>query len=363
MKQKKAIRKILVLSLWFIVISGMATLLLASSRRQKEHVCSAVLIGIKGSGEKFYVEKSDVRRMIELGANGSLLKRPVTGFDLSRLEKMLEASAWIRNAELYFDSKDALHVLVEEREPVARVFTVEGASFYMDSSGHRMPLLDKVSARLPVVTGFTDARKFRARDSALLERVKEVSCFIYGDKFWNAQIGQIDITADGSFELIPVIGDHVIRLGDGAGVEDKLKRLFVFYQQVLRRTGFNKYAALDVQFDGQVVAIHKGESSPVDSILLQKNIQELVNRTSLQVVEDDMLPVEAPMVRTDTASQKISLSVPVKTDPNPAIAKKTASGNAHQPSRSVGTTGARKESRAGKQNRTNRPKAVMQRRG
>jgi cell division protein FtsQ len=316
-KRKTLIRKLLVLSAWFLVVSGMATLLIAASRKQKEHVCTEVLVGIQGSGEKFYVEKSDVLRMIELSANGSLLKRSVTAFDLSRLEKMLEHSAWIKNAELYFDSKDALHVLVEEREPVARVFTVEGASFYIDSSGHRMPLLDKLSARVPVVTGFTDAKKWKAKDSTLMDEVKQVAEFIYSDKFWNAQIGQIDITPDGSFELIPVIGDHIIKLGDGQHVAEKLGRLFVFYKQVMSKTGFNKYAALDVQFDGQVVAVHKGETSAVDSIQLQKNIEELVNRANLQVVEDDMLPEEAPLL-SPSDSAAAQHSVPVKTDPNPA---------------------------------------------
>ena len=53
--------------------------------------------------------------MIELNANGSLLKRSVTAFDLSRLEKMLEHSAWIKNAELYFDSKDALQRFKDDK--------------------------------------------------------------------------------------------------------------------------------------------------------------------------------------------------------------------------------------------------------
>ena len=307
------------LAAWFVVISGMATLLIAANRKQRAHVCREVLIGIRGSGDKFFIEKADVLKMIELTANGSLLKRSVTAFDLSRLEKTLERSAWIKNAELYFDSKDGLHVLVDEREPIARIFTVEGASFYMDSSGHRMPLLDKITARVPVVTGFTDAKKWGASGMTLLAQVKEVAGFVYADKFWNAQIGQIDITRDGSFELIPVIGDHIIKLGEGTNVEEKLNRLHVFYKQVLSKAGFNKYAALDIQFDGQVVAVHKGETSVVDSIQLQKNIQDLVSRASLQIVEDDMLPEEAPMMyATDTiVRNKKNNSVPVKTDPDP----------------------------------------------
>jgi hypothetical protein len=65
------------------------------------------------------------------------------------------------------------------------------------------------------------------------------------------------------------------------------------------------------------VAVHKGETSAVDSIQLQKNIEELVNRANLQVVEDDMLPEEAPLL-SPSDSAAAQHSVPVKTDPNPA---------------------------------------------
>jgi cell division protein FtsQ len=256
---------------------------------------------------------------MEKTAAGSLLQRDITAINLKRLEDGLKTNPWIRNAELYFDNKDALHVFVEEREPIARVFTTEASSFYMDSSGARMPLLDKMSIRVPVVTGFMSNRKFTAADSALLQQTKQVVQFIHGNEFWNAQIGQIDITPERKFELIPVIGDHMIRLGDGENVEEKLSRLFVFYKQVLSKVGFNKYAALDVEFDGQVVAIKKQPTSPVDSIQLQKNIEDLMNKANMQNIDDDMLPDQSlTAALTDTTVSKTAAQVnPVSTKTNP----------------------------------------------
>ena len=294
---------------WLLVISGITTLLVAANRKEKEHVCKDILIGIKGNEGKFYVEKEDVLKLMEKTANGSLLQRNITAINLRRLEDGLKTNPWIRNAELYFDSKDALHVFVEEREPIARVFTTQGSSFYMDSSGARMPLLDKMSIRVPVVTNFTSARRFDAADSALLQQTKSIVQFIYGNKFWNAQVGQIDITPDRKFELIPVIGDHIIKLGDGENIEEKLNRLYVFYKQVMSKVGFNKYAALDVAFNGQVVAIRKEPTSPVDSIQLQKNIEELMNRANMQNIEDDMLPDQTLTTLADTTVSKTAAQV------------------------------------------------------
>ena len=327
LKKKKIIRKVLVLGGWLLVISGITTLLIAANRKEQVHVCKDIFVGIKGNEGKFYVEKEDVLQLLQKTVSGSLLQKPVTSINLARLEAGLKTNPWIRNAELYFDSKDALHVFVEEREPVARVFTTSGNSFYMDSSGARMPLLDKMSIRVPVVTGFTNARKFNAGDSALLQQTKRVAQFIYGSPFWSAQVGQIDITPEGKFELIPVIGNHLIKLGMGENVEQKLNNLYVFYKQVMSKVGFDKYAALAVEFDGQVVGIKKEPTSPVDSIQLKKNIEELVNRANMQNLEDDMLP-DQTLTATQLDSTVSTIEVPVmpasigtastKTNPNPA---------------------------------------------
>lgn len=309
------------LSGWLLVITGITTLLVAANSKRKEHLCKDILVGIKGNEGKFYVEKEDVLKLMEKTMSGSLLQRVVETINLAQLEKGLKMNPWIKNAELYFDSKDALHVFVEEREPIARVFTTQGSSFYMDSSGARMPLLDKMSIRVPVITGFTSARKFNTADSALLQQTKQVAQFIFSNEFWNAQVGQIDITSKRKFELIPVIGDHIIKLGEGENVEEKLNRLFVFYKQVMSKVGFNKYAALDVEFNGQIVAIKKEPTTPVDSIQLKKNIEELMNRASMQNIDEDMLPDQtlttAKVDSTVSITAAQTNSVSTKTNSNP----------------------------------------------
>jgi cell division protein FtsQ len=89
------------------------------------------------------------------------------------LEDRLENDTWIRNAELFFDNKQVLQVMVEEREPVARIFTMGGNSYYIDSSGAHLPLSDKVSIRVPMFTSFpSEGRRLRRRDSLLMDEIK-----------------------------------------------------------------------------------------------------------------------------------------------------------------------------------------------
>ncbi|MFL5809697.1 MAG: cell division protein FtsQ/DivIB [Flavisolibacter sp.] len=351
MERKKIIRKIIVLTAWFLVISGITTLLIAANRKQKTHLCGEVLIGFKGSGEKFFVEKDDVLKLIEKCAHGSLIRKPVTSVDLRLIEKVLETNPWISKADLYFDSEDGLHVLVNEREPVARVFTIAGNSFYIDSSGHKMPLLEKMSIRLPVVTGFTNARKWNSDDSSMVDQVKKLVSFIGSHAFWQAQIGQIDITADKKFELIPVIGNHVIQIGDASNLEEKMNRLYVFYKQVLSKVGFNKYAAINVQYKGQVVAVNKGETSAVDSVQLLKNIWELMNNGNQQETEDGITdePNTSDIKNDSTVSKTATQikSVSTKTNPNPLLIRQTNSNPAKTNSKPI------------EEKKLRQPKAVM----
>jgi cell division protein FtsQ len=203
--------------------------------------------------------------------------------------------------------------LVAERDPIARVFTIAGKSFYIDSAGMRMPLLPGVSARLPVITGFPAAKKLNQQDSALLRAVTGIAQYVNENRFWQAQIAQIDITPAGTFELMPVIGNHIIRIGNAENLEEKLDRLFLFYKQVLTQTGFDKYGIVDVQFNNQVIGIKSKITSAVDSIQLQKNIEELIERTKLQATADSMALVQAKeaALQKDTAVVQPPVTVPV----------------------------------------------------
>ena len=140
--------------------------------------------------------------VIAPGGNNSVKGRSIQSFDLRRLEETLEKNIWIKDAELFFDNNNMLRVNITELTPVARIFTVSGHSFYIDSSSTRLPLSDKMSVKLPVVTNFpTEATRLSSADSLLMQQLKHLSVYIGKDDFWMAQIAQIDITPQRTFEI------------------------------------------------------------------------------------------------------------------------------------------------------------------
>ena len=87
--------------------------------------------------------------------------------------------------------------------------------------------------------------------------------------------------------MIPVVGNHRVMLGDGSDIASKFHRLYLFYDQVLKNIGFDKYKKIDVQYANQVVA-ERTEFNKIDSIALRKNISDLLEqvRNMNDAIED-----------------------------------------------------------------------------
>ena len=275
--KKYTFRKILVISVWILLGSGTIVLLVAAITKKNNEQISGLEINIRGVQNNYFIDKKDVIKILEK-TNGKILEKAVaSSLDLTAMENALQKDQWIKKAEMFFDNNNVLQIKVTEREPVARIFTSTGTSFYMDSSLTRLPLSDKFSARLPVFTNFpTEVIVLTKQDSILLKEIKLLSEFIGNDPFWMAQIDQIDITPARTFELIPKLGNQVIRFGNTDNYEEKFNKLLAFYKQVQTRIGWNRYSILDLQFKSQVIGVNRNaQEIKMDSlraIQIMKNI-------------------------------------------------------------------------------------------
>ena len=286
---KVNIRKIVSVTLWCIVGAGVLVLLGASINYRNSKTCKGYKIDISGPSGELFIDRKDITEMLAPAGAGSgkWQDKAIPSFDLRRMESVLEKNVWIKDAQLFFDNNGILRINVLEREPVVRIFTEGGNSFYIDSSGAELPLSDRRTARLPVFTGYPAPKvRLHGEDSVLTVQIRQLGQYIQKDPFWMAQIDQVNITPSKTFELIPTVGNHLIEFGDGSDYEQKFHRLFVFYKEVLSRTGFDKYSRIDVEYAGQVVAVKKGsEGTRSDSLQGMKNIQQLI-RSARQLQPD-----------------------------------------------------------------------------
>jgi cell division protein FtsQ len=283
-KGKNDTRKLLTSILWLVVgIATVALLVSAVYNKENKH-CKGVEITISGVTNNFFIDKNDVYTIIKNNGGDSTQHIALSNINLKLIEKELEKDVWVKNAELYFDNNNILKVTVEEREPVARIFSNTGSTFYIDSSCKVLPLSDKFSARLPIFTGLnSNVESLSNADSLLLNDIKNIAIKINADTFLTAMIAQIDIVAKNNFEFIPNIGKQKILFGDAAEVDAKLNKLKLFYKNVIAQTGWNKYSTINLQYKNQVVASLRGVADVLsDSLQTMQMMQRIVDDATLR---------------------------------------------------------------------------------
>lgn len=253
-------KKRLIQAIWILVGIGTIVLMGAAMQHKNRKKCADIRIEITGIEDHMFIDEKDVLELIE--SKGKVTGTAIASLNLRAMETSLETNPWVRNAEMYIDNQQVLQVQIEERQPIARVFTLQGGSFYLDSSGMRLPLSDKLSARVAMFTGYpSDNIKLSKPDSVLLNDIVKIGQYVLADSFWMAQVAQIDIEPGRQFELIPVVGDHVVTIGNAEGLDAKFNRLYTFYKQAWLQKGIHYYERLNVQFDKQVVAIKRGTAA------------------------------------------------------------------------------------------------------
>lgn len=162
-----------------------------------------------------------------------------------QIEETLLKSPFVERAECYKTQSGLVCIQVRQRVPVVKVMADNGENYYIDSHASVMPE-NRFVNDLIIATGHIN-RKYAQK------HLSHVANYIMQDKFWQSQIVQINVLADGTMELVPRVGDHIIYIGAPEGVEKKLDRMRKFYLYGLNKAGWNKYSYINVEFDNQII--------------------------------------------------------------------------------------------------------------
>ena len=304
------IKQILFTIAWCIIAGAGIVLLVAAVRSKDVKLCKGVQIEIIDVSNNFFIDQADVLTIIKNFVGGTPEGRAIKKFNLGAIETNLEKDVWIKNAELFFDNNEILRVSVYEREPIARVFSTGGRSFYLDSSLKVLPLSEKFSARLPVFTGFAHNPEFLSKaDSNTFKAIRELSIALQADSFLMAMIEQVDITSQHHYEMIPKIGDQVIVLGNTENITEKLKKLKLFYKAVVTKVGWSKYSVINLQYKNQVVAKIRDAADNTSDSLRALQIMQLIAERSARQAADSVRIFTQETERASADSSMIQQSV------------------------------------------------------
>jgi cell division protein FtsQ len=227
-----------------------------TERKQETVSIGEVSVKIVNSEENHFLDESDVTSLMQLNMQRVRGAKP-DEVNLKAIEKKILKDPFIKDAELYTDLKGNLIVGVELRRPIARIVRNDGPDGYIAEDGTIMPVSDKFTARVILVSGpyvrkLLQQRNLNQNDEGarLLYLINQIR----DDEFWNAQITQLDIDSKGRITMLPQVGDERIEFGKAENEEVKLNKLKTFYKDVLPKTGWNKFKRINLEYEGQIVA-------------------------------------------------------------------------------------------------------------
>lgn len=227
-----------------------------SEGQQGEIAVKDIVIKIENIRENHFVDEQDIIDLMELdyaNLKGASLSR----LNLKEIEKRIKADRFIENAQLYSDVKGNLVVKVTLRRPIARIIRSDGPDAYISEDGTIMPTSDKFTARVVLISGsyvknFMALENIRKHEDG--DELMEMLYTIGQDDFWRAQIAQLDMDSKGRINIIPQVGGQTIEFGRAEDLNIKLRKLKIFYKEILPQMGWNKYKRVSLEYAGQIVA-------------------------------------------------------------------------------------------------------------
>ena len=243
-KLKRGVKILIGVIVLFLLIVAVETLL-RNRRIGKLHV------EITRPDSLLFIDTTEVRRLLTNSGKEDIQKASFRQLSVKTLEERVKSNVFVDKCEIARDLSGDLWVKIHQARPIARFMRDGKPDFYVDSTGKILPISDRYTARVMLITRENDDRlpDFRQDDYNLLLLFKK----IHRNKFWRAQISSIHITAKREILLYPQLGSHAIEFGRCSGIDDKLERLMIFYKEILPRKGWTKYKRVSLKFNGQLV--------------------------------------------------------------------------------------------------------------
>ena len=214
-----------------------------------------IIVKIDDKYDNYFVEESEVIKLLTDSYQDFLLNKHLEDVSLKQLEKRVLAHKFIQDADVYKDHKGNIIVNIIQRQPIARIVSMDRPHFYIDRDGKAFPTSGKFTARVVLIDGdLTDEFKkdsffVSPKGKQYLDFIKSIN----GEEFWRAQVAQVSINKYGEIAMYPQVGNHTIHIGTAENYSQKLRSLKLFYKKVLPQKGWNKYKKISTKFNNQII--------------------------------------------------------------------------------------------------------------
>ncbi|MDD2192599.1 MAG: hypothetical protein PHO12_08685 [Bacteroidales bacterium] len=194
------------------------------------------------------------------------------------IEGFLMSKPYVEKADVFQTLKGILKIEITQRQPVLRVCTHRQKQFYIDREGKIIEINNDEATDVIVASGYIDINANILKKGNIdtisindkkgldktLANVFLIAQRLQNDSILNYQIDQIYINKNGSFELIPKIGNYIIKIDEEVDLETQLVKLSYLYKESFTRIGWDNYSVVDLRYRNQVVCTKKSQSGNLE---------------------------------------------------------------------------------------------------
>tara|TARA_B100001741_G_C16554949_1_gene601925 strand:+ start:226 stop:951 length:726 start_codon:yes stop_codon:yes gene_type:complete len=232
----------------FLFLGVIIFLLAFTNTRYCNNTCVDYRINLADENTSL-ITRGEIILLME-SINDSIVGTTIAEVPIYEIERKIESLNDVQNAEVYINMEGMLHIDVIQKKAIVRVSPKIGNDFYMDAQGSIFALSNNYTKHLLVASG-------NIQDTADYIAVLNLAKQISSDSLWSSQIMQIYIKENKEIELVPRVGNHKILFGDISDLEEKLRRLYLFYKKGVHQVGWNDYEEINLKFKNQIVCVKR----------------------------------------------------------------------------------------------------------
>ena len=252
MKKLLLVATVLSAAVLFVIV------LTSAIKKQNQLVCRNIQVKIDYDSGLAFLTGNEIKDKIDYMCGGSITGKPLTGIDFRNIEQTVRKNPFVADAEIFVNQQQEVVVDIIQKRPVLRVINNDGVSYYISEKNERIPLSDNFTSHVAIALGNVTMHKDTKRDSAVQAALYRLIQFVRKDEFLNALVDQVYVMENGEMEVIPKIGGQTIRFGEvDENMAEKFDRLKIFYNEGLRKVGWDKYKSIDLRYKDQVVCVKR----------------------------------------------------------------------------------------------------------
>ena len=224
-------------------------------KRQNDKLIQKIDIRIDTRLNNYFIDRNELMNLITENGAENITGLRFNELPLKEIETRVKRHRFVQNAEVFKDLQGNLVVNAYQTVAMARVVQRDGPDAYISDQGRILPVSDKFTARVMIVGG-DYSKKLVTRDlttDSTSNKIFKLLKFIEQYPFWSVQIAQIDIDKAGNISFYPQVGNQFIEFGKPVDIENKFKKLGIFYSKILPKKGWNAYKKVNLKFKDQII--------------------------------------------------------------------------------------------------------------